>query len=331
MKAREKKQPFLMCCHFKATHEPYDYPTRMEHLYDGIVFPEPENLMDWGPETNGRGFIGQKLEEIGRRWELASADPDKWWCRYPGLPFSTQGMQRAAARKTIYQKYIRDYLRCGATVDDNIGKLLQALDDMGIADNTIVVYVSDQGYFLGEHGFFDKRMFYEEAARMPFVIRYPKRLPSGKRVKDLILNIDFAPTLAQFAGVNPSGGMQGRSFVDNLCGRTPDDWRRSFYYRYWTHHTIRPAHMGIRNERYKLVFYYGDPLDMTDGQERATKPVWDFYDLQKDPKEDHNVYNEKEYAPIIKQMKKEMIKLRMEVEDTDGKYPQMQKLFEECF
>ena len=125
--------------------------------------------------------------------------------------------------------------------------------------------------------------------------------------------------------------MQGRSFVDNLCGRTPDDWRRSFYYRYWTHHTIRPAHMGIRNERYKLVFYYGDPLDMTDGQERATKPVWDFYDLQKDPKEDHNVYNEKEYAPIIKQMKKEMIKLRMEVEDTDGKYAQMQKLFEECF
>lgn len=331
MKAREKKQPFLMCCHFKATHEPYDYPTRMEHLYDGIVFPEPENLMDWGPETNGRGFIGQKMEEIGRRWELASADPDKWWCRYPGLPFSTQGMQRAAARKTIYQKYIRDYLRCGATVDDNIGKLLQALDDMGIADNTIVVYVSDQGYFLGEHGFFDKRMFYEEAARMPFVIRYPKRLPSGKRVKDLILNIDFAPTLAQFTGVNPSGGMQGRSFVDNLCGRTPDDWRRSFYYRYWTHHTIRPAHMGIRNERYKLVFYYGDPLDMTDGQERATKPVWDFYDLQKDPKEDHNVYNEKEYAPIIKQMKKEMIKLRMEVEDTDGKYAQMQKLFEECF
>lgn len=106
-----------------------------------------------GPETNGRGFVGQKLEEIGRRWELASADPDKWWCRYPGLPFTTKGMQHTAARKAIYQKYIRDYLRCGATVDDNIGKLLHALEDMGIVDNTIVVYVSDQGYFLGEHGF----------------------------------------------------------------------------------------------------------------------------------------------------------------------------------
>lgn len=331
MKNRDEKQPFLMCCHFKATHEPYDYPIRMEHLYDGVVFPEPENLMDWGPETNGRGFVGQKLEEIGRRWELASADPDKWWCRYPGLPFTTEGMQRAVARKGIYQKYIRDYLRCGATVDDNIGKLLKTLDDMGIADNTIVVYVSDQGYFLGEHGFFDKRMFYEEAARMPFVIRYPKKIPAGKRVADLILNIDFAPTLAEFAGINLFEGMQGHSFVDNLSGRTPADWRKSFYYRYWTHHTIRPAHMGIRNERYKLIFYYGDPLDMTDGQESATKPAWDFYDLQKDPKEDHNVYHEKEYAPIIKQMKKEMIKLRLEAEDTDEIYPQMQKLFNEYF
>lgn len=166
---------------------------------------------------------------------------------------------------------------------------------------------------------------------MPFVIRYPEKLPAGKRVKDLILNIDFAPTLVQFAGVNSVEGMQGRSFVDNLYGRTPENWRKSFYYRYWTHHTIRPAHMGIRNERYKLIFYYGDPLDMTDGQEAPTRPVWDFYDLQKDPKENHNVYNKKEYASIIKQMKKEMTKLRMEVDDIDGKYPQMQKLFDESF
>lgn len=329
IKDSNKEQPFLMCCHFKATHEPYDYPIRMNHLYDGVVFPEPKNMMDWGPETNGRGFVGQKLEEIGRRWEAASADPDKWWCRYPGLPFSTEGMQRTAARKAIYQKYIRDYLRCGATVDDNIGKLLQTLDEMGIADNTIVIYVSDQGYFLGEHGFFDKRMFYEEAARMPFVIRYPKKLPAGKRVNDLILNIDFAPTLAQFAGIQPGEEMQGHSFADNLCGKTPKDWRKSFYYRYWTHHTIRPAHIGIRNERYKLIFYYGDPLDMTDGQESPTQPVWDFYDLEKDPKENCNVYDKKEYAPIIEQMKKEMKKLRKEVGDEDLDYPQMKKILEE--
>lgn len=331
MKGQKGKEPFLMCCHFKATHEPYDYPIRMEHLYDGVTFPEPENMMDWGQETNGRGFAGQKLEEIGHRWETASADPDKWWCRYPGLPFSTEGMQRTAARKAIYQKYIRDYLRCGATVDDNIGKLLKALDELGIAENTIVVYTSDQGYFLGEHGFFDKRMFYEEAARMPFVIRYPGKIPAGKRVQDLILNVDFAPTLAQFAGIDSWQGVQGRSFADNLCGKTPDNWRKSFYYRYWTHHTIRPAHMGIRNERYKLIFYYGDPLDMSDGQEAPNTPVWDFYDLQKDPKEDHNAYNDKEYAPVIKAMKKEMMRLRKEIGDTDECYPQMQSIFKNFF
>lgn len=331
LKEHQDGEPFMMCCHFKATHEPYDYPIRMEHLYDDVEFPEPENMLDWGPETNGRGFIGQKLEEIGRRWECASQDPDQWWCRYPGLPFTTQGMQRTAARKAIYQKLIRDYLRCGATVDDNIGKLLNALDEMGIADNTIVVYVSDQGYFLGEHGFFDKRMFYEEAARMPFVIRYPKKVPAGKRVKDLILNIDFAPTLAQFAGIPSFEGVQGRSFADNLCGKTPADWRNSFYYRYWTHHDIRPAHMAIRNDRYKLIFYYGDLLDMTDGDPTPTQPAWDFYDLLKDPKEDHNAYYDKEYAPVIKQMKKEMLRLREEVGDTDSRYPKMQEIFDKYF
>ncbi len=324
MKEQKKDRPFLMCCHFKATHEPYDYPSRMEHLYDGVTFPEPENFNDWGPETNGRGFIGQTLEEIGSRWEAASKDPDRWWCRYPGLPFSTKGMQRTAARKAIYQKLIRDYLRCGATIDDNIGKLLQALDDMGIADNTIVVYVADQGYFLGEHGFFDKRMFYEEAARMPFVIRYPKKIPAGKRVKDIILNTDFAPTLAEFAGTKMD--TQGHSFLDNLCGNTPKDWRKSFYYRYWTHHAIRPAHMGIRNERYKLILYYGNPLNMTDCEPKPTHPAWDFYDLQKDPHENHNVYDNKEYAPIIKQMKEEMMRLRKEVGDRDEQYPEIEKL-----
>lgn len=330
MKEQKGDRPFLMCCHFKATHEPYDYPIRMEHLYDGVTFPEPENMMDWGPETNGRGFVGQKLEEIGHRWEAASTDPDKWWCRYPGLPFSTEGMQQTAARKAIYQKYIRDYLRCGATVDDNIGKLLKALDEMGIADNTIVVYVSDQGYFLGEHGFFDKRMFYEEAARMPFVIRYPKKVPAGKRLKDLILNVDFAPTLAQFAGVEMKG-VQGQSFADNLQGKTPKEWRKSVYYRYWTNHAIRPAHFAIRSDRYKLIFYYARNLNMSDTENFEFTPTWDFYDLQKDPYENRNAYGDATYASVIRQMKKDLLKLREEMGDTDSDCPEMRKILERYY
>lgn len=331
MEGRDNSKPFLMCCHFKATHEPYDFPERMRHLYDDVAFPEPDNLYDWGPETNGRTFDGQKLETIARNWRVASEDPDKWWCRYPELPFTTEGMGRAAARSAAYQKLIRDYLRCGATVDDNIGRLLDALDEMGIADNTIVVYVSDQGYFLGEHGFYDKRMFYEEAARMPFVIRYPKEIPAGKRLEDLVLNIDFAATLADFAGVRPPKGSQGRSFRANLCGDTPKDWRQSIYYRYWTQHDIRPAHMAVRTGRYKLIFIYGNRLDMTGSSDYVSEPSWEFYDLALDPGENHNAYQDPEYAEIICGLKKELLRLRGEYDDTDSKYPCMAEIIKTNF
>lgn len=297
----------------------------MEHLYDDVVFPEPDNLLDRGKETNGRSFEGQTIEELVRRWQLASKDPDKWWCRYPGLPFSVEGLHPTQARRKAYQKFVRDYMRCGATIDDNIGRLLSALDSMGIADNTIVVYVSDQGYFLGEHGFFDKRMFYEEAGRMPFVIRYPGKVPAGKRLDDLILNVDFAPTLAEYASVEMPD-VQGRSFVANLEGRTSKDWRRSIYYRYWTNHAVRPAHLAVRDDRYKLILYYGRNLDMTDTEDFDYTPAWDFYDIQKDPGENRNAINDKEYAPVIKRMKKELMRLREECGDTDERYPEMQRI-----
>ena len=331
MKEADKDRPFMMCCHFKATHEPWDFPERMRHLYDGVVFPEPENMFDWNKD-NGRTFRGQPLEELARRWDVASNDPDQWWCRYPELPFRTDGMHRTAARKAAYQKLIRDYLRCGATIDDNIGKLLNALDEMGIADNTIVVYVADQGYFLGEHGFFDKRMMYEQSLRMPFVIRYPKEIPAGTRNKDMILNIDFASLLADYAGVKVPNKSQGHSFRDNLKGETPKDWRKSMYYRYWTQHVIRPAHMGIRNDRYKLMFLYGDRLNMTGSEKKTFEPTWEFYDLQADPHENHNAYNDPQYMKIIRQMKEEMLKLRKEVKDEDDKTtPRMKQLMEQYY
>ena len=331
IRSRDKEQPFMMCCHFKATHEPWDFPERLAHIYDGVTFPEPANMMEFGPEESGRTFPGQPLEDMARRWGIASKDPDSWWCKYPELPFSIEGMSKEDARRKIYQKLIRDYLRCGAAIDDNIGRLLRFLDEEGLAENTIVVYVSDQGYFLGEHGMFDKRMMFEEPLRMPFVIRYPKEIPAGTRNSDIILNTDFASLLADYAGVNAPSCSEGRSFRDNLKGETPHDWRQSMYYRYWTHHKIRPAHIGIRSHRYKLMFLYGDPLNATGSDKAPVNPSWEFYDLLADPHEHHNVYGSPTYAGEIEKMKRELLKLRREVGDTDAATPRMQEIMDEYY
>lgn len=323
----DKKKPFMLMTHFKATHEPFDYPERYNDLYKGIEIPEPASLFDFSPETTGRSFIGQKLENLGWFYEQASNDPDKWWCKYPGLPFYTKGLDSINARKQIYQKFIKDFMRSGAAIDDNIGRLLDYLEELGIAENTVIIYTADQGYFLGEHGFFDKRLIYEESLRMPFVIRYPKEITAGKYNNDIILNIDFPALLADYAGVQLPASVQGRSFRENLRGFTPEDWRKTAYYRYWQNYPIRPGHFGIRNAKYKLAFFYGQSLDMTGSSEEITEPAWEFYDLEKDPKENHNAYNDHAYVEIIKEMKLELQKQREEVGDTDKNYPVMIEIF----
>lgn len=326
LKERNTEKPFLAFCHFKATHEPFDFPDRFKDLYKDVEIPEPESLFDFGPQTTGRTFPGQTLDNMAQRWMTATKDPDKWWCKYPELPFSTEGLDSISARKKSYQKLVKDFMRSGAAIDDNIGRLLDYLEESGLAENTIVIYTADQGYFLGEHGFFDKRLIYEESLRMPFVIRYPKEIKGGSRLKDFVLNIDFSALLADYAGIDKPGFIQGESFRKNLQGETPANWRKSTYYRYWLHEKIRPAHLGIRNERYKLAFFYGQPLDMTGVNKESTVPAWEFYDLQNDPKENHNAYNDPQYADIIKEMKAELIRLRSEVGDSDERYPEMQEL-----
>ena len=323
----DKKKPFMLMTHFKATHEPFDYPERYNDLYKGIEIPEPASLFDFSPETTGRSFIGQKLENLGWFYEQASNDPDKWWCKYPGLPFYTKGLDSINARKQIYQKFIKDFMRSGAAIDDNIGKLLDYLEELGLAENTVIIYTADQGYFLGEHGFFDKRLIYEESLRMPFVIRYPKEIAAGKYNDDIILNIDFPALFADYAGVQLPASVQGRSFRENLRGSTPEDWRKTAYYRYWQNYPIRPSHFGIRNAKYKLAFFYGQSLDMTGSSEEITEPAWEFYDLEKDPKENHNAYNDPTYVEIIKEMKLELQKQREVAGDTDKNYPVMIEIF----
>ncbi|MDU8887211.1 sulfatase [Yeosuana sp. MJ-SS3] len=317
LKERDSTKPFLMFCNFKATHEPFDYPERYKSLYEGIEIPEPETLFDFSPETTGRTFIGQKLEVLANRWVQATKDPENWWTTYPGLPFSIDGLNSIQARKKIYQKLVKDFMRSGAAIDDNIGKLLDFLEEEGIANNTIVIYTADQGYFLGEHGFFDKRLIYEESLRMPFVIRYPKEIKGGKEIDDIILNIDFAALLADYAGIEKPEFVQGESFRDNLIENNSPNWRSQMYYRYWLHSPERPSHFGLRNKRYKLIFFYGQDLGKKGTSKVTTTPNWEFYDLQNDPHELYNAIHDKKYADIIEEMKTEIINERIKYHDLD--------------
>jgi arylsulfatase A-like enzyme len=224
-----------------------------------------------------------------------------------------------ALRKWAYQYYIKDYLRCIQSVDDNVGRVLDYLDAEGLAKNTIVVYTSDQGFFLGDHGWFDKRMMYEESIRMPFLMRYPGAIKPGSVNSDIVANIDFAPTFLDFAGGKAPSEMQGRSFRPVLEGHTPKDWRTAMYYRYWMHNSNDhhvPAHYGVRTKTHKLIYYYGKPLGMRGAFPPDTKPEWEMYDMRKDPREMKNIYNDPANRKLIDQLKTQLDKLQKEYGDT---------------
>ena len=320
LKKRKKEKPFLLMTHFKATHEPFNYPERFDTLYAGTEIPEPESLYDFYPEETSRTFAGQVLEILGQRFE---ENPE----RYSTDEFSLDGLDKKEARHKTYQKFVKDFLRSGAAIDENIGRLLSYLDENGLAENTIVIYTADQGYFMGEHGLFDKRMMYEESIRMPFVIRYPQEIEPGTKNEDIILNTDFAPLLLDYAGIAVPDDMQGRSFRANLANQTSSDWRQEMYYRYWMHEEHRPAHLGIRTNRYKLIYLYGQPLK-NGYDDPPTEPTWEFYDLEDDPKELNNLYNNAEYQEEINELKNQMIELKELVEDSDDQYPVMKTLLE---
>ncbi|MFY0653450.1 MAG: sulfatase [Cyclobacteriaceae bacterium] len=322
---RDKNKPFMAMCHFKATHEPYDYPDRFSHLYRDEDIPVPTSFFDDGAEVTGRSFKGQSIDNLKGRYLFASENPDEKrdFMFYPELPFSVEGLSHKEARMKTYQKFVKDFMRCGAAIDDNIGKLLDYLDDSGLAENTVVVYTADQGYFLGEHGWFDKRLIYEESIHMPFVIRYPGEIKAGSRNKDIIENVDFSALFADYADVAYPPDMQGHSFRENLKGNTPEDWRDYGYYRYWQHQSDRPGHFGIRGQRYKLAFFYGNGLKVEQEKENAPDQFWDFFDLEKDSNELHNAYKDPEYQDIIRQMKEELIAQRKLLGDTDQDNPEI--------
>jgi arylsulfatase A-like enzyme len=301
MAQQSDDQPFFLMTHFKATHEPFHYPERHATLLEDITLPEPQSLLEPYPTETGRTFRGQLLDNLTKRWLRYQAEPDKYWTDYPGMPFEIDGLDSIGIRKKSYQKFVKDFIRCGAAIDDNIEKILAALEKSGQLDNTLIIYTSDQGYFLGEHGFFDKRMMLEESARMPFVVRYPKDLPQGERNTSLLMNIDIPALILDYAQVNQPDAMQGKSFRTLL--KNPETPGREYtYYRYWEHSPDRPAHFGVRSQRYKLIYYYGEPLGMKSASKEATTPTWEFYDLLEDPKESINQFNNPNYKTIIEKM-----------------------------
>ena len=199
-------------------------------------------------------------------------------------------------KKWRYQTYIKDYLACVKSVDDNIGRVLDYLDKNGLADNTIIVLTSDQGFYLGDHGFFDKRFIYEESLRMPFMVKYPKFVKPGSVNEDIITNIDFAPTLLDLANIKTQQKMQGASFKNNLIGNTPKDWQKGMYYHYYEFpywHHVQP-HYGIRTQKYTLAHFYYN-ID-----------VWELYDLEKDRQQMNNIINDPQYTNVVSNLKDEL-------------------------
>jgi N-acetylglucosamine-6-sulfatase len=242
-----------------------------------------------------------------------------------------------------YQRYLKRYLRCVKGVDDNLKRLFDYLERKGLIDNTVILYTGDQGFYLGEHDYIDKRWMYEEGMRMPFLVRYPKLVEAGSRNNWLINNTDFAPTMLELAGAKTPSYMQGRSFAGALGGEAkPADWRKATYYRYWMHMAHahnNPAHFGIRTERYKLIFFYGcDFTDINYGKKTTkhqgnryypnTPPAWELYDLKEDPKEMHNQYDNPQYKKVITELKQELKRQREELKETDAKYPRIQKIID---
>ena len=303
-KGRSSDQPFALMCHFKAVHEPFYSHDRYRHLFAEKDLPEPEDLF-WAESPRGKRFEGWPLEILAQRFVN---HPD----RYAPPKLDVEGMDAESIRRATYQKFMKDYLRAVAGIDDNVGRLLSWLDETGQAEDTVVIYTADQGYFLGEHNLFDKRFMLEESLRMPFVVRYPREIAPGTSVDDIVLNIDFAELFLDYANAPVPATMQGRSFRANLAGHTPDSWRDAMYYHYWTHQEQRPSHYGIRTERYKLIYYYGLVR-----MGHAPEQCWELYDLQTDPREHVNQYDNPAYKDIITNLKHGLRRLRTEHDDTD--------------
>lgn len=326
---RDKDKPFCLLIHHKAQHRNWMADTCNLALYEDKTFPIPETFYD---DYEGRpaaaaqemsilkdmdlvydlkmlGAEGQKGLVRGYENMLSRLDPEQraaWDKFYNPIieGFKKQNLKGKALYEWKFQRYMRDYLKTLKSLDDNVGRVLDYLDQAGLAENTLVVYTSDQGFYMGEHGWFDKRFMYEESFHTPLLMR----LPGGKKGKidQMVQNIDYAPTFLELAGAPIPDDIQGVSLLPLLKGENPSDWRTSLYYHFYefpAEHMVK-RHYGVRNDRYKLIHFYND-ID-----------VWELYDLKEDPHELNNVYSDPAYAEVKKQMMHELDSLQIMYDDS---------------
>lgn len=330
-KKRDKSKPFCLLYHQKAPHRNWLPEEKYLNLYEDRDFPFPDNFFD---DYAGRGTAAH-TQEMGIVKEMRWGHDMKFENDpYTGAPTPfvqdikrMDDQQRKAWRsaynsrneefiknkpegrdlaKWKYQRYIRDYLKVIKSVDDGVGKVLDYLDKNGLTENTIVVYTSDQGFYLGEHGWFDKRFMYEESFRTPLLIRYPREIKPGTVITQMVQNLDFAPTFLDYAGVKAQKEMQGESFRKLLSGKSMK-WREALYYHYYEYpaeHAVK-RHYGIRTERYKLIHFYYDVDE------------WELYDLEKDPHEMKSVYDDPAYTDVRATLHKKLAELRVKYKDSD--------------
>jgi arylsulfatase A-like enzyme len=309
---RDHSQPFMILCHYKATHDPWASRPPYDTLWHNQHIIEPDNFLDQY----------ENRSEAAKRTTLKLEYMNQVTFPHDRLNEATILEQRAHT----YQQYIKAFLQCGRVLDENVGKLIQFLKDKDLYDNTIIIYTADQGHFLGEHGFFSKRLMYEEALRIPFIVRYPAWFAPGSVNEDMISNVDIAPTILEMACVRVHPEMQGRSFLNNLKGETPTDWPDPIYYHYWQHllHRNVSAHFGLRTKNHKLIFYYGLPLGQTDYE--PTPPEWEMFDLASDPDEMNNLYDQPTYLTIQNMLKDKLIYYQNLYEDQGNEYPDLQEI-----
>jgi arylsulfatase A-like enzyme len=320
LESRPRNKPFFLMLHHKAPHRPWDPDSAHGVRFTDRWIPEPETFWDtYDTRTDALHENQQRIAKDLTRRDLKLQPPSDlqgsaliaWLAAKPDTVTTTvEGKTVTLAGEALtrwkYQRYMRDYLATVQSVDDSVGRVLDFLDRNRLAKNTIVIYTSDQGFFLGDHGLFDKRFMYEESLRMPFLVRWPAAITPGTRTDAIALNVDFAPTFLDAAGLAVPPDMQGRSLVPVLRGRTPADWRTSMYYRYYHDpgdHNTR-AHYGVRTRTHKLIYFW-------------KKNQWELFDLVNDPFELHNLYGQPGQETLTQTLKTELVRLKHAVHDED--------------